>query len=74
MGQIVLKQEIVDKIKTDAELFGKVATVLDISPLSLPRLLYANDIKLTQAGVLRILCEHLGEIQDSNLLTEMQEA
>lgn len=74
MGELVLKQSILDKIKDDAELYGKVATELDVKPLSLPRILKENNKKLTQAGVLRILREHLGEMQDSELLEEMQEA
>lgn len=68
-----LKEGIVDKIKTDPILYGKVAEALGVSPTSLPRILYANDEKLTQVKVLRVLREHL-DAQDSELLPEMQEA
>ena len=67
-----LRKEIVDKIKSDPILYGKVAAALEISPTTLPRLLYANDGKLTQASVLMVLREHLG-VQDNALLSIMQE-
>lgn len=73
MAQLVLKNEIVDKIQNDGVLFGKVAMAVDIKPVSLPRLLYNNDVKLTQASVLMVLREHLGVEQDTDLLEEMQE-
>lgn len=74
MERLVLKQEIVEKIQNDGILFGKVAYILGVKPASLPQILAANKSKLTEVGVLRILCEHLGVAQDSELLTEMQEA
>lgn len=61
-------------IKDNGVVFGEIAKTLKISPVSLPRLLYANDPKLTQADILRILRERMGIAQDSDLLTEMQEA
>lgn len=72
MNRIVLKAEIVDKIKSDPELLKKVADTLGVSEKSLPRLLYGNDLKLTSAGVLKVLRESLGLTKDSSLLSELQ--
>jgi hypothetical protein len=69
MERQVLKQGILDEIKKDAMLYGKIGAELGISPTSLPRLLYSNDKRLTQINVLRILCEHL-KIEDQNDLFE----
>ena len=57
--EIVLKQEIVERIKSDTVLFGKIAEKLGVRLVSLPQILYANPERLTQAGVLRIIREHL---------------
>lgn len=72
MNQIVLKEEYLDKIKTDEGLKKKVADVLGVSIKSMPRILYGNDKKLTQAIVLKVLREHCGVKQDKNLLVEIQ--
>jgi hypothetical protein len=72
MKKIVLKSEIVDKIKSDANLNKKIADSLGISERSMPRLLYGNDPKLTQACVLRILKSHLKINKDNQLLAEIQ--
>lgn len=72
MNKIVLKQEYVDKIRTDENLSKKVADSLGISKNSLPRLLYGNDPRLTQACVLRILKSHLKINKDNQLLAELQ--
>lgn len=67
-----LRQEIVEKIKDDPLLYGKVAKALYIKPVSLPYLLDRNNIKLTRKPVLQILKKHLGVEQDSDLLEEIQ--
>ncbi len=74
MDRLILKKEVVEEIKYDAVLYGKVAASLGIGAPSLRFVLARNHIKLTQASVLRILREHLGITKDSDLLTEMQEA
>lgn len=71
MDRLGLNQKTLQSIKDDGILFGKIASTLGISPVSLPRLLYANDAKLTQAAILRILREHLGIKQDNKLLSEI---
>jgi hypothetical protein len=72
MEQQVLKQEILDEIKRDSMLYGKIGAELDISPTSLPRLLYSNDKRLTQINVLRILSEHL-KINQNDLFEKIRE-
>ena len=69
-----LKEDIIETIKSDPILFGGVAKSLGITPMSLPRYLYSNDAKLTQADVLKTIREHMGAEQDSDLLTQIQEA
>lgn len=71
MNRIVLKQEIVEKIKSDPKLLKKIADALGISERSMPRLLYGNDRKLTTAGVLKVLREHFGLDNDKELLSEL---
>ena len=70
MEREVLKQDVLNKIKNDPMLYGKVAAELEISPASLPRLIYDKDNRLTQRGILRILSEHL-KIENHNDLLEM---
>jgi hypothetical protein len=71
MENIVLKQQIVDKIKEDPILFGRVAQALDLKPISLYNVLAQNHIKLTQAGVMMVLREYLG-VQDNELLETLE--
>ena len=63
-----LKQEILDTIMREALLFGKVADAIPVSPTSLPRMIYSRNKKLTQAGVLKVLCEHLKIENSEDLL------
>ena len=72
MDRIVLKSEIVDKIKSNPDLLKNIADGLGISPNSMPRLLYGNDPKLTQAIVVRILKAHLKIKRDRDLFSEMK--
>lgn len=71
MEKIVLKKDIVDQVKSDATLYGIVASKLGISPSSLPRLLYNNSAKLIQVDVLNSITAHLG-LKDNTELLEMQ--
>lgn len=72
MNQIVLNEEILDKIKSDPTLKEKVATALGISVNSMPRLLYGNDPKLTQAAPLKVLKEYLKIKNDKQLFAQRQ--
>jgi hypothetical protein len=72
MEREVLKQWVLDKIKSDAMLYGKIGAELKMSPASLPKLIYDKDNRLTQRGVLRILSEHLNiENKEDLLETEL---
>ena len=73
MAKLVLKQEILEKVKTDPVLFGEVMEELDTTPSYGLQLLKNNSIKLTQAGVLQIIKDYLKVPQDMDLLEEMQE-
>lgn len=66
-----LKSWVLDKVRSDATLFGKVSDAVGVGPLSLPRTLRENDPRLTQANVLKVIADHLGE-QDTNLFLELQ--
>lgn len=68
--ELILKKEILDKIKKNPELFGKVMLCLDTTVTYGLQLIYNNDPKLTQASVLRILREYLHIKKDSELLEE----
>ena len=68
MTDIVLKKDIVDKVKSNPLLFGQVASALGMAPLSLPRLLNSRDKKLTQASVLSVIRKELNIKKDSELL------
>lgn len=70
MGRMILKPEIVDKIKKDQRLYGELAYLLDVSISSMPRILAANKPELTEAAVLKVLKDHTGITQDSELLVE----
>lgn len=63
-----LKQEALDAIKTDPTLYGKVAAELNVAPASLPRLIYNNNKKLTQAGVLKVISEYLNIENSEDLM------
>ena len=72
MEKIVLKEDILDKIKSDEVLRGLVADAIGISITSMPRLLYGNDQKLTTASVLKVLRGYLKKSKDKELLSELQ--
>lgn len=74
MDEIVLKPEIVDKIKSINMLACGVADALGISVYSLPRLWKDNDPRLTQANVLKVISDFL-KIEDTEalLLTQVKQ-
>ena len=65
-----LKSDIIEKIRTDPDLFGKVAKAGDILPESLPRSLRNHASTLTQKKVLMAIANHLGVNEDELLQTE----
>ena len=68
MERLILKQSVITTIRKDAMLYGKIASALNVSPMSIPRILAANSLRLTEASVLKALRDHLGVTEDSNLL------
>lgn len=76
MGQKRLKPEILDQIKTDQILTGKIARYIKRSLRSMPRIIEQNengeDDRLTNIGVLEIIVEHNGGTQDIQDLMELQ--
>jgi hypothetical protein len=72
MERIGLKQDVIASIKSNSLLYGKVGNELKMAPTTLIKLLYDNDKRLTQAGVLKILGKHLGKKQNE-LLEEIRE-
>lgn len=74
MGDIVLKQQILDRIKNDPVLSGEIAVELGVSALSMPRIIKINDKRLTQKGVLSIIKERTGYDKDNDLMEELQQA
>ncbi len=74
MDRLILKQEVVDEINKDAELYGKVAKAMGIGAPSLRPVLKSNHVNLTRASVLQVLRNHLGVAQDSDLLEPVQES
>lgn len=72
-SKVVLRPEIVDCIKADGILYGKVANAIGVRPGSLKGLLLKNHQKLTLPKSLQVLSEHLGK-QYNDLLTEIQTA
>lgn len=61
-------------IKDNGVVFGEIAETLKISPVSLPRLLYANDPKLIRMDILKIISESAGIKDYSKLLIEIPES
>jgi hypothetical protein len=66
-----LKKEVLDKIKSDPDLFSGVAKLLGVSPSTLPNILNRNDSKLTQISVLKFLAFNEG-VEDIENLIDMQ--
>ena len=74
MGQLVLKQTIVEQVINEPALFGKVAETLNIGIRGLQRIIYEKPIstrgmqRLTSASVLKVIREELNIKKDSELL------
>ncbi len=68
METIGLKKDIIKEVKKDPILFGRIMECLGKRPAYGIQLLNNNDPMLTQAAVLRILCEHLNIGDQGDLL------
>lgn len=73
MGELILKKEVLDKIKKEPKLFGDIADLLGTTVGYGLQLLNTSDPRLTQASVLRLIKSYWPDLQDSDLLIEMQE-
>ena len=72
MIKVVLKQNILEKIKQNPVLAGEVCGALNIKISSLAKLLRQNDPKLTQAGVLFTLRKNIKGLKNSDILETPQ--
>jgi hypothetical protein len=55
------KQEVLEVIKTDPDLFGKVAKEMGIKPTSLAQNIDRNGNTLNQYSVVALVADHLGK-------------
>jgi hypothetical protein len=63
------KQEVLDKIRDDADLFAAVAKELKIRPVSLPQTLLRNGASLNQYSVITLVADYLDK-KPADLLEE----
>jgi hypothetical protein len=70
--KLLLKPEVIAKIKGDNTLFAKVADSLGVTSLYLPYVLRTNSNRLTELAVLRILKDHLCIADENDLLVEVK--
>lgn len=71
MERLILKKEVLDRIKKDPILYGQVASLTGHTILSMRKVLDENKPKLTQFSVLKHLSEYL-KIKDQNDLLEVE--
>lgn len=55
------KTEVLEKIKSDPDLFAAVAKELNIKPTSLPQTLDRNGNSINQYSVVALVASHLGQ-------------
>lgn len=67
MERLILKKEVLDRIKKDPILYGQVASLTGHTILSMRKVLDENKPKLTQFSVLKHLSEYL-KIDQNDLL------
>ena len=66
------KQEILEKIKADPDLFAVVAKALDIKPTSVNQTLERNGTSLNQYSIVKLVASHLG-LQPEDVVTQHSE-
>lgn len=59
------KQEVLDKIKNDPDLFAEVAKAMDVKPVSLPQIIQRNGNNINQYHIVKLVATHLGEDPDT---------
>jgi hypothetical protein len=62
-----LKQEVLEKIKTDPDLFAEVAKALNIKPASLPVTIDRNGSSINQYSIVKLVADYLGKTPDEIL-------
>lgn len=65
------KQEILDTIKSDVDLFAAVATEMNVKPVSLSSMLDRNGHSLNKYGVVKVVADYLKK-QPEELLEESE--
>lgn len=55
-----LKREVLDQVKSNADLFAAVAKEIGVKPASLPVILDRNGNSINQYGVVTLIAEFLG--------------
>lgn len=68
------KQEVLDVMKTDPDLFAALAKKLDIKPASLPVTIERNGNALNQYSIVTLVAAHLGKAPEDLLEEEISEA
>lgn len=69
MAQLVLKTEILEKVRKDTGLFGEIGQCLpNIGVRGLLAMTYDNDPRLTQASVLQVLKKRLNKTETDLLM------
>lgn len=69
-NHLKLKPEIIEQIRTDADMYALVAKNGNIRPESLPRTLRNNSSTLTQKSVLMALAKYLNVDENDLLMPE----
>lgn len=64
------KQEILEKIKSDPDLFILVAKALGVKPVSLPQTIDRNGTSLNQYSIVTLVASHLGVDPDEIVESE----
>lgn len=72
MGKKRLKSWVIERIRGNGTLYGKIADAIGVRPATMPNLIRQNSEKLTILGAIVVLREELG-VQDSELI-EYEEA
>jgi hypothetical protein len=67
-----LKNSVIEIIKTDAVLYGRVAAALGTTPAAFIQTLKLKSSKLTQIAALKVISEHLG-VEQEELIEPVEE-
>lgn len=67
----VFKKEVLNQIRGDVDLFGKVCKAMDVTPAYLPVALARNGNSVNQYSIVALVADHLGKDPDE-LLEEQQ--